>query len=98
MSISPSRTPRSSDVSTAGAVEILNGFIWYGTFTSPPNMWITLKVSEVNVLGGKAVEIVQSKEVPLLEFMQYVCQQYHNVEGVPFSLYDNTEDQILEDE
>ena len=30
--------------------------------------------------------------------MQSVCEQYHSVEGVPFSLYDNTEDQILEDE
>lgn len=83
--------------STAGAVEILNGFIWYGTVTSPPEMWLTLKVSEVNLLAGKAISINQNEEVPIYEFMNSLCVWYHEAEGVGFSIYDNTEGQTFED-
>ena len=83
--------------SVAGAVEVLNGFIWYGTVTSPPEMWLNLKVSEVNLLSGKAIPITQDKEVPIAEFLYEVCTQFSEAEKVEFAYYDNTAGQTFED-
>ena len=88
--------------SSTGTVEVLNGFVWYGSVTSPPNMWLTLKVAEYNPLGGKTAQIVCDKETPLAEFLDYVCDQFNEAEdgedspgGINFSWADMTEDYVV---
>lgn len=88
--------------SSAGTVEILNGYIWYGSVTAPPEMWLTLKVSEYNPLGGKPAQITCTKETPLGDFLQHVCDMYNDVEngegggGLHFTWEDMTEDYLVE--
>lgn len=89
--------------STGEHVEVLNGYVWYGSVTSPPEMWLTLKVSEYNPLGARTALIECKKETPLAEFLWYVCDQYSEAEedeesgeSVAFTWYDMTEDRIVE--
>lgn len=89
--------------SAAGTIEVLNGFVWYGSVTSPPNMWLTLKVAEYNPLGGITAQVVCDKETPLADFLDYVCDQYNEAENseggsgsVHFDWVDWTEDYLVE--
>lgn len=82
--------------SAANTVEVLNGFVWYGSVTSPPNMWLTLKVSEYNPIGNKLVDITDDKEMKAAEYLNYVCEQFTSAEGVDFDWMDYTEERLVE--
>lgn len=82
--------------SSAGMVDILNGFVWYCTVTSPPNMWLQMKVSEYNPMGARAISLGNPTGKTIREFIESILSQYEEVEGVHFVVDDKTEDQILD--
>ena len=80
----------------AGMVEILNGFVWYGTVTAPPNMWLTMKVSEYNPMGGKKIQNDFPKEaLPVKEAVGQILGLFSKAEGYKFELVDKTQDKLL---
>lgn len=82
--------------SQSDKVEVLNGYIYYGTVTAPPQMWLTLNVSEYNELGGQAIKI-SIKDVPIKEFLLSLCKSFSEAEGVDFTYMDYTEDKIVDE-
>lgn len=81
---------------SAGMVNILNGFVWYCSVSSPPNMWLHMKVSEYNPLGARAIALGNPSGGTIREFIGSILAQYEPVEGVTFEIDDRTEDQILD--
>ena len=85
--------------SSAGMVEVLNGFAWYASVTAPPQMWLTLKVSEYNPMGGMAIDIPsQTSPMDLQTLVETILGYFEEAEGVLFELEDKTQDQILSTE
>ena len=41
-------------LSAAGWINIIDGYVWTCTITSPPTMWLQMQVSEYHIAGGKA--------------------------------------------
>ncbi|MBO6031935.1 MAG: hypothetical protein J6Q22_10880 [Prevotella sp.] len=93
--------------SSAGTVEVLNGFMWYASVTAPPDLWVTIKVSEYNPLGGVAAQITCEKNTPLADFLNHVCIQYEEAEEdaleeaggggeITYNWWDGTEDYLVE--
>ena len=86
--------------SEAGTVEILNGFAWYGTVTAPPEMWLTLKISEYNPMGGKSLELTEKDALmPIKEAVEDILAQFSKAESgggkdITFKLEDKTHDGI----
>ena len=82
--------------SSAGMVEILNGFAWYATVTSPPTMWLNIKVSEYNPMGGRKVAVSYTEPMRLEDAVNHIMSQFEEVEGgITFSVEDRTEDELL---
>lgn len=82
--------------SDAGTLEILNGFAWYGTVTSPPEMWLTLKVSEYNPNAGRRTDIMPYNQTGnLKEVVEQLMDMWTIIEGVNISVEDKTQDQLL---
>lgn len=79
----------------AGMVSIFDGFAWYASVTSPPQMWLNIKVSEYNPLGGKKVKISPFKNLPMNRILTSICDIFSIEEGVEFDWDDNTEDQVI---
>lgn len=84
--------------SSAGTVEILNGFAWYASVTSPPNMWLNIKVSEYNPMGGRAVDIKQIGPSDISSAVQSFLDNFSGSdgEGETFIVEDQTEDGIFD--
>lgn len=40
--------------SAAGWINLLDGYVWTSTITSPPTMWLQMQVSEYHIAGGKS--------------------------------------------
>lgn len=83
---------------SAGMVEILNGFVWYATVSSPPQMWLTMKVSEYNPLGGRAVSLDSKEGMTLKALCEYVAGQFSKAEGKSIKVVDKTHDKLLDKE
>lgn len=81
--------------SAAGIVEIFDGFAYYATITSPPNMWLNIKVSEVNPLGNKVVKLDDLAPTNLLDLCNKVLSEFSRAEGLEFEVVDKTFGQIL---
>lgn len=81
--------------SPAGMVEIFNGFAWYASVTSPPQMWLNLKVSEYNPLGGREAIVPPATNSTMRQILQTICDVFSDTEGVEFDWEDNTEDQLI---
>lgn len=88
--------------SQAGMVEVLNGFAWYATVTSPPQMWLTLRVSEYNPLGGRAITIPSHNEPKNLSILcNSIATQFSDeetAEGLPIVFVDKTEHHVFGNE
>ena len=83
----------------AGTVNVFDGFVWYATVTSPPTMWVNMKVSEVNPLGAKYIERPDDQEPKDLYLIcEEMLAKFGKVEGVEFRIIDQTENQILKTE
>lgn len=76
-------------------LEVLNGFAWYATVTSPPQMWLNIKVSEYNPLGGRKVAISYSEPMQIESAVNHVISQFDEVEGKSFYVEDRTEEELL---
>lgn len=77
-------------------VNILDGFIWYATVTSPPQMWLNLKVSEFNPQGGKMIDMPrENTKIPMRRILTNITDSLSAGEGVEFDWEDKTEDQII---
>ena len=82
----------------AGMCQIFDGFAWYATVTAPPTMWLNIKVSEYNPLGGTTVTIPSAGPMSMKAMVEYVVNRFSGEkgEGVSFTVEDKTEDLILE--
>lgn len=82
----------------AGHVNILDGFAWHATITSPPTMWLEIKVSEYNPMGGRGVKIKQIGPAAIPNAVQSFIDNFNGNkgEGVRFVVADNTEDGIFD--
>lgn len=83
--------------SNAGMVQIFDGFAYYATVTSPPQMWLNIKVSEYNPLGGKKAVIPSNlnQPKPMSQILTSLCDIFSDSEGIDFDWEDNTEEQII---
>ena len=83
-----------------GMVEILDGFIWYATVTSPPQMWLNLKVSEYDPMGDKKIKLQSDfTNRTLSEILEALCDDIGDEKdgmGIPYTWEDKTEDEIIE--
>ena len=81
-------------------VEVLNGFVWYATVTSPPQMWLNMKVSEYDPMGSKTIKMPEvSQDVPMRQLLQEICDAISDSEdgeGIPCAFEDKTEDLIID--
>lgn len=87
--------------SAAGMVEILNGFAWYATVTSPPQMWLNIKVSEYNPLGGKTATLGITEPLTMRNILDQVASKFTEVENnggesIAFEVVDKTQDLIVD--
>lgn len=76
--------------------EIINGYAYYATVDAPPNMWLTLKVSEVNPTGGPCVDVA-AKQAPTIEsYIRGCLEKFSAEEGVAeeFDFVDYTPSQV----
>ena len=81
--------------SPAGMVQIFDGFAWYASITSPPQMWLNIKVSEYNPLGGKKVKVTPFTNLAMSSILTTICDLFSDEEGVEFDWEDNTEDHVI---
>lgn len=86
--------------SGSGMVEVLDGFIWYATVTSPPQMWLNLKVSEYDPMGDKQIKLQSDfTNRTLAEILKALCDDIGDEVdgmGIPYTWEDKTEDEIIE--
>lgn len=82
--------------STAGMVEVFDGFAWYCSVTSPPNMWLNIKVSEVNPLGGPPAEVKIAQPMTMANILTSVCEAFSEVEEQEIDWEDKTEESVVE--
>lgn len=61
--------------SAAGTVDLFRGFVVYATITSPPNMWLNMKVSEINPRSGTAINCNVSGEPTVTELVETLIQR-----------------------
>jgi hypothetical protein len=85
----------------AGMVEILNGFAWYATVTSPPQMWLNINVSEYNPLGARKVSLGITEPMTMRNILEKVASRFTEVENdggesVAFAVVDKTQDLIVD--
>lgn len=83
---------------SAGTVEVINGFAWYATITSPPQMWLNIRISEVNPLGARTVTFGNVSGKSIRQVVETVLARFVKEEGMEFRLEDATEDQIIDEE
>lgn len=73
-------------------IEILNGFAYYATVSSPPQMWLDIKVSEYNPLGDLPIEgIVGMTNMKPSVLLKTILAKVATREGVGFTHIDKTE-------
>lgn len=82
----------------AGHVNILDGYAWHATITSPPNMWLEIKVAEYNPMGGRGITVNQIGPSAIPNAVQSFIDNFsgEDGEGVEFVVEDNTEDGIFD--
>lgn len=83
-------------VSSAGGVCILDGYAWYASVTTPPEKWLTLRVSEYNPLGSRGVTLGTRQGGSIRSFLTPILEAYEEVEGVHFEIFDKTEDGLAD--
>ena len=83
---------------SAGMVEILDGFAWYATVTAPPQMWLNIKVSEYNPMGGRVVDPFSVSGTTLYQMLSSILKKFESVEGEKFAIQDKTQEKILDKE
>lgn len=86
--------------SNSSMVEILDGFIWYATVTSPPKMWLNLKVSEYDPMGDMEIKLQSNfTNRTLPQILKALCADIGDEDygmGIPYTWEDKTEDEIIE--
>lgn len=82
--------------SSAGMIEVIDGFAWHASASSPPNMWIHIKVSECNASGGQSIAPGLDGEMTLKTMATSMMKKFSVAEGVKFSVQDCTQDKILD--
>lgn len=86
--------------SNSSMVEILDGFIWYATVTSPPQMWLNLKVSEYDPMGDMEIKLQSNfTNRTLPQILEALCADIGDEDygmGIPYKWEDKTEDEIIE--
>lgn len=86
--------------STEDLVEVLNGFVYYASVTSPPQMWLNMKVSEYDPLGGKLIRMpILTSGLSMRVILDKLCKcisDEDDGEGVEFQWEDKTEDGIIQ--
>lgn len=81
-------------------VEVLNGFVYYATVTSPPQMWLNMNISEYDPQGS--TEIVMPKVASNVTIGRYLTEitdaisDKEDGEGIDCTWEDKTEDQVVE--
>lgn len=85
-------------LSKAGMVEIFDGYIYYATVTSPPEMWVNLKISEVNPYGGPTCDITVTDLLTPRDIVQGILDKFSKAEGVNFRLVDKTKDKLFDND
>lgn len=91
--------------SSAGRSSIFDGIIWNASLTSPPEMWLTMQVSEINPFGPKLLEeedIKKGKRSPLKEryesivaLMNDIALYYGEKEGIDLRFQDMRKDKSI---
>lgn len=82
----------------AGMVEILNGFAFYATVTSPPQMWVNIKVSEYDPMSGLAIQMPGARDFTnklMPSMLEALCSVLTVHEGYKFSWEDKTQEQVI---
>jgi hypothetical protein len=80
-----------------GMVEIIDGYVFYASVTAPPEMWLTMKVTEYNQLGAKMVQFDKEIEpMPIKPYVGTILDKIAKAEQVQIRLVDKTEEKILE--
>lgn len=85
-------------MSSGSTIEVIDGFAWYATVTSPPQMWLNLKVAEYNPLGAPATKLTDITPTTVKKTMESVLAKFNKVEEETFKLVDRTEDQLVDKE
>lgn len=88
---------RAGYYTAAGMVDIFDGFAWYATVTSPPQMWLNLKVCEYNPKGGRTKVIQQNEAMKLDAWGEFIAREFSE-EGYELEFCDNTHDQLCSTE
>lgn len=70
--------------------EIINGYAYYASITAPPEMWLTLKVSEVNTTGGACIDVAAKKAPTIRAYIVSSLLKFSKAEGVEFKFADWT--------
>ena len=85
--------------SEAGMVNVFDGFVWYATITQPPQMWVNLKINEVNPIRAVALDNIGKLEnMDLRTIVETVLGHFQTAEGVGFAWLDETQDHIFEND
>ena len=81
---------------SAGMVEILNGFAFYATVTSPPQMWLTIKVSEYDPMSGLQISLPRDFTNKSMSWiLETLCLSLTQYEGYKFDWDDKTQEQLI---
>lgn len=83
---------------SAGTVEIFDGFAWYASVTAPPQRWLTINVSEYDPSSGKSFTVGEIKNTNLKVLIEEILKKVSDAEGCEYELLDKTEEQILSKE
>lgn len=81
-------------------VEVLNGFVYYATVTSPPQMWLNMNISEYDPNGSKEIVIPKvASNITIGRYLQELSDAISDKEdgeGIDCTWEDKTEDQVVE--
>lgn len=86
--------------SAAGWVNIIDGFVWTCTISSPPTMWLQMQVSEYHIAGGKAYAGADEvKGQSITKLCKNIAEIYSDLEygdKTHFIFKDRTAEQICD--
>lgn len=73
-------------------VQIMDGYVWYATVSSPPNMWVQMKVNEYNPYGSSIVKFDKDPEpMPPRPYIENILRKFSEKEEVDFQIDDRTD-------
>ena len=80
-----------------GVIEVIDGYVYFASVSSPPNMWLKMEVTEYNEYAAKYVSFDKDFEpMPIRDLLTTIFGKFAEKENVQIKLLDKTQEKLLD--